>query len=140
MESRASPGPATLRHHDATIGTLRRGFSVQMTAHAYALIDSYVYGFALQEAALPFKGPETVAEVAEPIARQMPADKYPHFAEMVTELIMTPGYDFGDEFEFGLAVILDALTRSIHNGSHPHADRPTAHSQNIRQRGSPAAA
>ena len=114
MESRASPGPATLRHHDATIGTLRgAGFSVRMTAHAYALIDSYVYGFALQEAALPFKGPETVSEVAEPIARQLTPDKYPHFAEMVTELIMRPGYDFGDEFEFGLALILDALTRSI---------------------------
>jgi AcrR family transcriptional regulator len=121
MESRALPGPATLRHHDATIGTLRgAGFSVQMTAHAYALIDSYVYGFALQEAALPFKGPETVAEVAEPIARQMPAGEYPHFTEMVSELILTPGYDFGNEFEFGLAVILDALTRSIPgNGAEP---------------------
>jgi AcrR family transcriptional regulator len=115
MESRAIPGPATLRHHEATIATLRRaGFSVQMTAHAYALIDSYVYGFALQETALPFK-PETVAEVAEPIARRMPADEFPYFAEMVTELIMTPGYDFGNEFEFGLGVILDALTRSIDN-------------------------
>src|ERR1700683_3517831 len=32
MESRASPGPATLRHHDATIGTLRAaGFSVAAT-------------------------------------------------------------------------------------------------------------
>ena len=46
MESRTNPGPATLRHHDAVIGTLRRGgFSIQMTAHAYALLDSYVYGF-----------------------------------------------------------------------------------------------
>ena len=68
LESRTSPGPATLRHHDAILGTLRAaGFSVAMTAHAYALIDSYVYGFALQEAALPFNGPETVTEVAEPI-------------------------------------------------------------------------
>jgi AcrR family transcriptional regulator len=114
MESRASPGPATLHHHDATIGTLRAaGFSVHMTAHAYALLDSYVYGFALQEAALPFTGPETVAEVAQPIARQLSADLYPHFAEMVTELILQPGYDFGNEFEFGLGVILDALARSI---------------------------
>ena len=114
MESRSTPGPATLRHHDATIGTLRgAGFSVQMTAHAYALLDSYIYGFALQEAMLPFNGPETVAEVAEPIMQQMPDDKYPHFAEMATELILQPGYDFGSEFEFGLGVILDALARSI---------------------------
>lgn len=113
MESRTTPGPATLRHHDAILGTLRgAGFSVEMTAHAYALLDSYVYGFALQEAALPF-GPDTVAEVAEPMMQQFPADEYPHFVEMATEHILQPGYDFGNEFEFGLSLILDALTRSI---------------------------
>jgi hypothetical protein len=114
MESRKSPGPATLRHHDAVLGTLRRaGFTIEMTAHAYALLDSYVYGFALQEAALPFKGPDTAAGVAEPMMQQFPADAYPHLVEMATEFILQPGYDFGDEFEFGLDVILDALTRSI---------------------------
>ena len=62
LESRTAPGPATLRHHDAVIGTLRAaGFTVEMTAHAYASIDDYTYGFALQEAALPFQGPETVS-------------------------------------------------------------------------------
>ena len=114
MESRKSPGPATLQHHDAVLGTLRgAGFTVEMTAHAYALLDSYVYGFALQEAALPFKGPDTAAGVAEPMMQQFPADAYPHLVEMATEFILQPGYDFGDEFEFGLDVILDALTRSI---------------------------
>ncbi|MCW2942998.1 MAG: transcriptional regulator, TetR family [Actinomycetia bacterium] len=114
MESRTTPGPATLRHHDAIIGTLRgAGFSVEMTAHAYALLDSYVYGFALQEASLPFDGPETVAEVTEPMMQQFSADEYPHLVEMATELILQPGYDFGNEFEFGLSEILDALTRSI---------------------------
>ena len=110
LESRTTPGPATLRHHDAVIGSLRgAGFSVEMTAHAYALLDSHVYGFALQEAALPFNGPETVAEIAEPMMKQFPADAYPHLIEMTTEYILQPGYDFGNEFEFGLNVILDAL-------------------------------
>jgi AcrR family transcriptional regulator len=114
LESRKTPGPATLRHHDAMIGTLRKaGFSVEMTAHAYALLDSYVYGFAIQEAALPFQGPETVAGVAEPMMEQFPAGEYPHLVELATEYILQPGYDFGNEFEFGLNVILDALTRSI---------------------------
>ena len=55
LETRTRPGPATLRHHDANIATFRAGgFSIALTAHAYALIDSYVYGFALQEASLPF--------------------------------------------------------------------------------------
>ncbi len=113
MESRANPGPATLRHHDATIGTLRgAGFSVAATAHAYALLDSYVYGFALQEAALPFKR-ETVAEITQPITHGIPVGQYPHFVEMATQHILRAGYDFGDEFEIGLAIILDALEQSI---------------------------
>ena len=62
LESRTSPGAATLTHHDANIATLRAGgFTVAQTAHAYALIDSYVYGFALQEASLPFEGPDSAA-------------------------------------------------------------------------------
>jgi AcrR family transcriptional regulator len=114
LESRSTPGPATLRHHDATLGTLRRaGFSVAMTAHAYALLDSYVYGFALQEASLPFDGPDTVADIAEPMMQRFSPDEYPHLVEMAREHILRPGYDFGDEFEFGLGVILDALTSSI---------------------------
>ena len=112
MESRANPGPATLRHHDATLGTLRAaGFSVAMTAHAYALLDSYIYGFALQEAALPFNS-ETVTEATEAIMGVF-AGEYPHLTEMAAEHILRPGYDFGDEFEIGLTVILDALARSI---------------------------
>jgi AcrR family transcriptional regulator len=119
MESRANPGPATLRHHDSTLGTLRAaGFSVAMTAHAYALLDSYIYGFALQEAALPFSA-ETVTESAEAIMRRF-AGEYPYLTEIATERIVQPGYDFGDEFEVGLTVILDALTRSIPgDGSRP---------------------
>jgi hypothetical protein len=96
------------------IGTLRAaGFSVEMTAHAYALLDSYVYGFATQESALPFDGPEAVAEVAAPMMEQFPADEYPHLVELATDYILQPGYDFGNEFEFGLNVILDALTKLI---------------------------
>jgi hypothetical protein len=42
--------------------------------------------------------------------QQFPTDRYPHLVEMATQFILQPGYDFGDEFEFGLNVILDALT------------------------------
>ncbi len=55
MESRTTPGPTTLRHHDTVIGVLRAaGFSIEMVAHAYSLLDSYIYGFALQTPNLPF--------------------------------------------------------------------------------------
>jgi AcrR family transcriptional regulator len=108
LESRTNPGPATMRHHDANLATLRAGgFSVEMTAHAYALIDSFVYGFALQEAALPFDS-SNVAEVAAPMM-EMFRDGYPHMVELATEHVLKPGYDFGDEFGFGLELILDGL-------------------------------
>jgi AcrR family transcriptional regulator len=112
MESRTSPGPATLRHHDAVIGTLRAGgFSVAMTAHAFSAIDAYVYGFALQEATLPFQSPDEVPEMAGSMLAAMPVDDYPHLVEMAEEHVLQPGYDFGEEFDFGLDLVLDGLAR-----------------------------
>ncbi len=110
LESRTAPGPATLRHHDAVLACLRHaGFSLELTAHAYALIDSYVYGFALQEAALPFEGPESVGDVAGPIMKLMATGAYPTMVEMAETYYLKPGYDFADEFEFGLDLILGGL-------------------------------
>jgi len=110
MESRTSPGPATLRHHDAVIGCLRgAGFSVEMAAHAFSVLDSYVYGFALQEATLPFETAEQTAEVAEMILSSLRPGEYPHLTELAVEHVLKPGYDYGNEFEFGLDLILDGL-------------------------------
>ncbi len=110
MESRTSPGPATLRHHDAVLGCLRgAGFSIELTAHAYSVLDSYIYGFALQEASLPFD----TADVAQEIARHFAVDEYPHLAELAAEHVLRPGYDYGDEFEVGLDLILDGLERAV---------------------------
>jgi AcrR family transcriptional regulator len=120
VETRTSPGHATLRHHDAVIGTLRAGgFSVEMTAHAFALIDAYVYGFALSEATLPFNGPDTVPEVAEQMMEQFSPADYPHLVEFTIEHVMQPGYDYGEEFEFGLSVILDGLAKSAADDNPP---------------------
>jgi len=113
MQSRTKPGPATLRHHDAVIGSLRRGgFSVDMAAHAFSVLDSYIYGFAQQRGNLTFTTSKEAAVVAENILQQLPADEYPHLAEMIIEHAMTPGYDYAQEFEFGLDLILDGLESS----------------------------
>jgi AcrR family transcriptional regulator len=113
MESRSTPGPATLRHHDAVLGSLRQGgFSIEGAAHAFSALDSYIYGFALQEASLPFDTAEETAEVAQMILKQLPADEYPYLAELTIEHVLQPGYDYGDEFEFGLDLILDGLERA----------------------------
>jgi AcrR family transcriptional regulator len=109
LESRTNPGPATMRHHDANLATFRAGgFSIELTAHAYALVDSYVYGFALQEASLPFDS-TNVAEVAAPMIKMFRAGEFPHMVELATEHVLKPGYDFGEEFWFGLDLILDGL-------------------------------
>ena len=113
LDSRSNPGPATLRHHDAVLGCLRLdGFSLSLAAHAVAVLDSYTYGFAVQEAALPFDGSEGAAELAAEMLVQLAAG-YPHLAEIATDHVMQPGYDFGNEFDWGLDLILDGLEQRL---------------------------
>jgi AcrR family transcriptional regulator len=115
MESRSTPGPATLRHHDAVLETLRGAdFSIKMAAHAYSALDSYIYGFALQEPSLPFHTAEETAKVTQAIMAQFASGEYPHLTEMAVEHVLQPGYDYGNEFEFGLDLILDGLERARH--------------------------
>ena len=117
MESRRAPGPANLRHHDAVIGSLRAGgFDIAMAAHAYSLLDSYIYGFALTKMNLPFQASEEVGDVAEAMLAPFPAGEYPHLLEILTDHVMRPGYDYGDEFELGLDLILDGLERMRNEG------------------------
>jgi len=115
VSSRTSPGPATLRHHDAVLGSLRAGgFTVEMAAHAFSVLDSYIYGFAMQEATLPFgETEEETIEVATAMMSQVPPDEYPHLTELTVEHILKPGYDYGQEFGFGLDLILDGLQRRM---------------------------
>jgi AcrR family transcriptional regulator len=113
MESRRNGGPANLHHHDAVIASLRAGgMDIAMTAHAYSLLDSYVYGFALTKMTLPFDTEEEVAEVAQGLRRSFDLDAYPHLVEMIGHALQ-PGYDYGDEFEYGLDAILDVLERDL---------------------------
>ncbi|WP_442854354.1 TetR/AcrR family transcriptional regulator [Arthrobacter sp. Soil782] len=110
LESRTSPGPANLRHHEAVTACLRRaGFPVLMATHANWLLDSYVYGFALQEASLPFDTAEEFADMGEEVyLPQLPPDEFPYLNESAAALVAA-GYDPAEEFTFGLDLILAAL-------------------------------
>ncbi|TCM44265.1 TetR/AcrR family transcriptional regulator [Kribbella sp. VKM Ac-2568] len=115
MDSRAAPGPATLRHHNAVIGACRRaGFSVQMAAHAFSLLDSYIFGFVLQEVNLPFDESAVIPEVVESMMLPYSPEDYPYLTEFTTEYILQPGYKFGAEFEYGLALLIDSLEAAAH--------------------------
>lgn len=109
MESRLTPGPANLRTHEDTITVLLdAGCSAVMATHAYNLVDSYVYGFALQEVNFPFSNAEELAAMSEEVLANLQADEYPNSARVARELL-TSGFDYADEFEFGLDLILDAI-------------------------------
>ncbi len=106
MDSRSSPGLATLRHHEAVLASLRGGgFSVAGAAHAFALIDSFLYGFALQERNLPFESGDDIATLAEEIVGHLPPDEFPCMIEMATEHVMVPDYDFNKQIDHGLELI-----------------------------------
>lgn len=117
MENRA-PGPANLRHHNATMACLREeaGLPFRKAVHAFSAMDSYIYGFALQEKTSPFETPEESGQIAaaqlEALSAEhpSPADEYPYLIEIVKELGKS-GYDYDEEFEIGLDMVLAGIER-----------------------------
>lgn len=108
IESRRSPGPASLRHHDSVLGCLRTaGFTVALAAHAFSVLDAYTYGFVLTEVNLPFEPGESTEEFLAGIAGALV--DHPHLAEMVAEQVSGRDYAYGNEFDHGLALVLDGL-------------------------------
>jgi hypothetical protein len=80
-----------------------------MTAHAVSAIDSYIYGFVLQEVNLPFDDGSEMEEMVGEILPGLGPDTYPHLLELTMEHVLKPGYSYGDEFAFGLELVLDGL-------------------------------
>ncbi|MFT3838362.1 MAG: TetR/AcrR family transcriptional regulator [Myxococcaceae bacterium] len=114
MESRAAPGPANLAHHDATLGCLRAaGFSVPLAGHAYSVLDGYTYGFVLTEQNLPFQNAEETQRVADSMMGSFPPGAYPHLVELAVKQVFQPGYSYGNEFAWGLDLILDGLEKAL---------------------------
>lgn len=111
LNSRRSPGMATLEHHDVVIGCLRLdGFSVRAAASAFATLDAYVYGFVVQELSLPMEPGEDTADLATAILATAPMEALPHLAEMAAAYVGRPDYQFANEFDPGLDLVLDALS------------------------------
>lgn len=112
IESRANPSPARSRYPETVVGSLREaGFSVEMAVHAFFLLDSYIYGFAVQEQNLPSGTPQELAEMAELMVETVPAEEYPYLNEVIVDHVLKHGFDYADEFEFGLDLILAGLER-----------------------------
>ena len=112
MESRRRAGPENLRYHNDTMACLREvaGFSFPTAVHAFSVMDSYIYGYAQIANRLPSDVP------AEAEARQdlvtddqaALAEAFPYLAQIAVEL-RAINYDYAQEFEFGLNLILDGI-------------------------------
>lgn len=109
LEARhAGSSPARLGYFDAVLGCLRAaGFTPTHSMRAFSIIDSFLYGFILQELSLPFDDSDSLEEVGEDLLRQM-ADAYPNLTEATIQA-MEDGWDYSEQFLFGLDLILDAL-------------------------------
>ncbi len=123
VESQRHPHAVTLRHHEWVLGVLlEAGFSATLAGHAYTLLDSYIYGFALQEGSLTYGSPEEQAEAGQATLQQLPPDEYPHLAR-VARAFIEAGVEYGAGFEFGLELILDGIERAqVRQQAAPTAD------------------
>ena len=109
METRRVMGPAQLRYIDAILGTLRSaGFSIELAAHAFWLLDAFVYGHVVQENSLSGSTAAEMSESAGSDPAQAAGGEYPHLAE-IAERALGSAFSFDREFEFGLDLILSAL-------------------------------
>ena len=110
LMSRINISPAMLRYIDATLGCLREsGFSFPIADYAWNAIDSYIYGYTLQELNFPVE-PDEYASAAAAFLPEVAADAYPYFVGLSVEVIARR-HDGVKSLEFGLDLILDGLER-----------------------------
>lgn len=112
LDSRVSSGPARLRYYDWVLGTLvEAGFSLEGAVRAFSLLDSYVYGFGIQQFNIAADDAPT-EEMAEALLAALPAEEYPYLHRMAVHA-MNSGYDAEADFEFGLEIVLGGLERIL---------------------------
>jgi hypothetical protein len=111
LETRRLSGPVVMAYQDAILRSLRSdGFSVANAAHAFWLLDAFVYGQVVQESNLSRDMPDEAAGSTSSGAGEAERSAYPHLAE-VADLALGSPFSFDGEFEYGLDLILDALER-----------------------------
>jgi AcrR family transcriptional regulator len=117
VQSHMTPSEVRVGRADAVIGTFREaGFSIELAYKAQLAIESFVYGFVLQEVNWPFE-PEQQSAVAANLKDSTPVQRYPYLAEMLDSIMTTRRHGQGGleagayklDFEFGLELLLDGL-------------------------------
>jgi AcrR family transcriptional regulator len=115
IDSRGSSGPSALHYYDAILGTLLgAGFRLEDAARAFSLLDSYIYGFGIEQFNMS-AGDDSQEQRAEDMLDKIPAEQFPNLRRMAS-YAMEFGYDAGADFDFGLQIILDGLERVLSEG------------------------
>lgn len=104
FEARGLNSSVTIGYADSILGCLREGgFDAEDAAHAFFLLDTFVYGHVIQEAATKREPDEGTGSDGPP----------PRYLMEVQELASAGRFSFDTEFEFGLEFFLDALAQHL---------------------------
>ncbi|MGO1560838.1 Transcriptional regulator, TetR family [Actinomycetales bacterium JB111] len=107
MESRAQPGAAGLRSREAVLEALRaNGLGVAEAGHAFAILDAFCYGFALQESMLDQVG---LRDSAPSLMTSIDMSAHPRMLELAQEFASGDSYPLDASYEIGLAIVLDGI-------------------------------
>jgi AcrR family transcriptional regulator len=113
IESRPTPGPATMRYMESIIGILRQGgFSIDLTHHVMHVMGSRIFGFTQELYDDASTGPTDPDEAAVMASRMRVS--YPYITELMLAVSHEGGLGGCDddvEFTFALDLILDGLER-----------------------------
>jgi AcrR family transcriptional regulator len=104
-----------LGYMEYVLRTLRRaGLSARMTDHAYHALESHIFGYTLWVIGMDLGNQERVAALAEEFAKAVARGRYPYVIEHVEQHALPR--EPGEDFAFGLDLILDGLDRWTHGG------------------------
>ena len=113
-------GPNSLRGKELTLSVLRaRGFDKTLAADVYTAVAHLVLASVLQEPMDDFRTGGLGASnrlTLRDFYRSLPADQYPHVVELADELTSRTA---SEEFEFGLACLLDSVALRLEETRNP---------------------
>lgn len=111
IETRSAPQrPLTFSHAEAVLATLvKAGCSPRLAAQMFVTLDSYIYGFALQQITMVSTEPEVA--LSRDVAAAM--REYPTMVTVMEVVAADGDYDFVAEFHAGLELVLDGINTRI---------------------------
>lgn len=115
LETRTHPSQANLNGHEAVLEVLHRaGFTTEAAAHAYAILDAFVFGFVLQDIMLRSIQLDTSADE---LRAGMDLNDHPRLMEIAAFYVQAEAYPLDGTFEVGLEIALDGIAQ-LRTGTH----------------------